>query len=132
MRNKLFVIPAIGIIGIIVAFLLSGGLTANTVFYLFPDEAVAQRADFENGRVFRLGGNVLPDSVESGTETTFSVGDGGTVITVVTDRTPPQLFDDDVPVLLEGYWDGDRFRATQIIIRHDEQYTPPEESNASP
>ncbi len=132
MRNKLFVIPAIGIIGIIVAFLLSGGLTANTVFYLFPDEAVAQRADFEDGRVFRLGGNVLPDSVESGTETTFSVGDGGTVITVVTDRTPPQLFDDDVPVLLEGYWDGDRFRATQIIIRHDEQYTPPEESNASP
>ena len=132
MRNKLFVIPAIGIIGIIVAFLLSGGLTANTVFYLFPDEAVAQRADFEDGRVFRLGGNVLPDSVESGTETTFSVGDRGTVITVVTDRTPPQLFDDDVPVLLEGYWDGDRFRATQIIIRHDEQYTPPEESNASP
>ena len=131
MRNKLFVIPAIGIIGIIVAFLLSGGLTANTVFYLFPDEAVAQRADFENGRVFRLGGNVLPDSVESGTETTFSIGDGGTVIPVVTDRTPPQLFDDDVPVLLEGYWEGDHFRATQIIIRHDEQYTPPEEANAS-
>lgn len=131
MRNKLFVIPAIGIIGIIVAFLLSGGLTANTVFYLFPDEAVAQRANFENGRVFRLGGQVLPGSVESGAETTFSVGDGGTVITVVTDRTPPQLFADDVPVLLEGYWDGDRFRATQIIIRHDEQYTPPEESNAS-
>lgn len=126
MRNKLFVIPALGVIGVIAAFLIGGGLTSNTVYYLFPDEAIAQQANFNEGRVFRLGGRVVPGSVESATETSFLVSDGGATIAVVTDRTPPQLFGDDIPVLLEGHWEGDRFRATQIIIRHDEQYIAPD------
>jgi len=132
MRNKLFVFPAVAVIGVIAAFLISGGLTSNTVYYLFPDEAVAQRSSFTDGRVFRLGGRVVTGSVESADETTFQVSDGGTLVEVVTDRTPPQLFGDDIPVLLEGSWEGDRFRATQIIIRHDEQYVAPDGYQESP
>ena len=126
MRNKLFVFPALGVIGVIAAFLIGGGLTSNTVYYLFPDEAIAQQSSFQDGRVFRLGGRVVPGSVDASEEITFEVTDGGASINVVTNRTPPQLFGDDVPVLLEGYWEDGTFRASQIIIRHDEQYIAPD------
>ncbi len=126
MRNKLFVIPALGVIGVIVAFLVAGGLGTNSVYYLFPDEALAQHADFEDGRIFRLGGRVVAGSITTDAETRFTVSDGGATIEIVTNRTPPQLFSDDIPVLLEGTWEGDHFRATQIIIRHDEQYVAPD------
>ncbi len=126
MRNKLFVIPALAVIGVIAAFLLSGGLSSNSVYYLFPDEATAQKADFEDGRIFRLGGRVVAGTITTDGEIQFSVSDGGATIDVVTDRTPPQLFSDDTPVLMEGAWEGDHFRATQIIIRHDEQYIAPD------
>ena len=126
MRNKWFVVPAVAVIAIIAAFLVSGGLATNTVYYLFPDEAIEQRSDFEDGRPFRLGGVVVPGSIEEGVDLAFSVTDGGETIAVLTNRTPPQLFDDDLPVLLEGFWEGDHFRATQVIIRHSEQYEAPE------
>lgn len=132
MRNKLFVFPALAVIGVIAAFLIGGGLTSNTVYYLFPDEALAQQSNFLDGRVFRLGGRVVAGSVEATGETTFEVSDGGATVSVVTNRTPPQLFGDDVPVLLEGSWEGDTFRATQIIIRHDEQYVAPDGYEEAP
>ncbi len=126
MRNKLFVIPAIAVIGVIAAFLIGGGLSSNSVYYLFPDEAIAQKADFEDGRIFRLGGRVVAGSITSDGETLFSISGGGATIDIATDRTPPQLFSDDIPVLMEGTWEGDHFRASQIIIRHDEQYEAPD------
>ncbi len=132
MRNKLFVFPALAVIGVIAAFLIGGGLTSNTVYYLFPDEVLAQQSNFLDGRVFRLGGRVVAGSVEATGETTFKVSDGGATVSVVTNRTPPQLFGDDVPVLLEGSWEGDTFRATQIIIRHDEQYVAPDGYEEAP
>lgn len=125
MRNKLFVVPALGALVVIGAYLMWSGLADNTLYYLFPDEAVAQRADFPDGEVFRLAGIVVPGSVTDDGILRFEVTDGTETISVSSTRTPPELFQDDISVLLEGAWDGDEFVATQIIVRHDEQYRAP-------
>jgi cytochrome c-type biogenesis protein CcmE len=44
-------------------------------------------------------------------------------------NTPPPLFNEEVPVLLEGSWSGDLFVADEALIRHDENYEVPEEGN---
>lgn len=128
MSNRWFVLPAIGVMIVIAGYFVVSGLLNNRVYYLFPDEAIARRAEFPDGQRFRLGGVVAPGSVsESETgELLFAVTDGGTKIDVRTTRTPPQLFREDVSVLVEGFWEGDHFRADEVIIRHDENYEAPE------
>lgn len=128
MSNRWFVLPAIGVMIVIAGYFVASGLLDNTVYYLFPDEAVARRADFPDGERFRLGGVVAPGSVtesDSG-ELLFAVTDGSTVIDVQTTRTPPQLFQENVSVLVEGFWEGTHFRADEVIIRHDENYQAPD------
>jgi cytochrome c-type biogenesis protein CcmE len=125
--NRWFVIPAIGVMAVIIAFILFSGLADNTVYYLFVDEALERRSEFPDGERFRLAGIVVPDSIDdSGSELVFTVTNGEDEITVVTSSTPPQLFQEDISVLSEGYWQDDRFRAEQLIIQHSEEYRAPE------
>ncbi|HJR90952.1 MAG TPA: cytochrome c maturation protein CcmE [Acidimicrobiia bacterium] len=128
MTHRRFVlIGAIGVValvGAVAATSLSSGLT----YYLYPTEAVDQRVDFPDGARFRLAGMVVEGSVaEAGTVTSFSVTDGGATIPVDLDGRVPPLFSDGVPVLVEGAWEGDRFLADEAVIRHDENYSVPEE-----
>src|SRR5690606_41276274 len=35
---------------------------------------------------------------------------------------PPELFDSEIPVIIEGAFDGDEFRSDKILIKHDSTY----------
>ena len=124
--RRLFVAAAVGIMLAIAGYLVAGGLIDNTVYYLFPDEAIEQQAEFPDGTVFRLAGIVVVGSLDLSEPITFDVSDGAETISVSSTGTPPQLFAEDVPVLLEGSWQEGVFSATEIIIRHDENYDAPE------
>jgi cytochrome c-type biogenesis protein CcmE len=130
MGQRQFVLFGIaGVIALVVAITVAG-INDNLTYYLYPNEAVAQRGDFPDGERFRLAGQVVAGSVaESGEDLTFSVTDGSATVDVVLVNTPPPLFNDEVPVLLEGYWSGDLFTAEQALIRHDENYEVPSEGN---
>lgn len=126
--RRLFVGAAVLAIVALAGVLLTQLLAENAVLYLEPREALAQRADLPDGEEFRLGGWIVPDSlVESNGQLTFEVTDFAEVITVRTGATPPQLFGEDIPVLLDGAFDGDTYVATGIILRHEEEYQPPED-----
>lgn len=119
-----------GIIALIVAMSWVG-LDDNLTYYLYPTEAVEQRADFPDGEVFRLAGKVVEGSLsEEGSDLAFDVTDGGATISVVLIDIPPPLFDETVPVLLDGAWSGNNYVATNAIIQHDENYEIPEEGTA--
>lgn len=125
--NRWFVFPAIGAMAVIAAFVLFSGLADNTVYYLFVDEALERKSDFESGERFRLAGIVVPGSIDdSGDELSFFVTDGENRIRVVTSTAPPQLFQENISVLSEGFWEGDAFRADQLIIQHNEEYRAPD------
>jgi cytochrome c-type biogenesis protein CcmE len=106
------------------------GLNENLTYYLYPNEAVASRAEFPDGERFRLAGQVVNGSLsESGEDLTFEVTDGSATIPVILVGTPPALFNEDVPVLLEGHWSDEVFTADEALIRHDENYEIPDEGN---
>lgn len=121
-----------GVIALVIAMSIIG-LDDNLTYYLYPTEAVEQREDFPDGERFRLAGNVVEGSlVETGdgSDLFFDVTDGGATISVRLTDTPPALFDETVPVLLDGSWDGSVYVATNALIRHDENYVVPEEGTS--
>jgi cytochrome c-type biogenesis protein CcmE len=121
-----------GVIALVLALTLNG-LNDNLTYYLYPTEAVDQRADFPDGERFRLAGTVMAGTlVEGDDRTDFKVTDGGAQIDVELAGPKPSLFAEEVPVLLEGAWSGDLFRADSALIRHDENYEAPEEGGAYP
>ena len=133
MDHRRFVYLGIGgVIALVVALTLSG-LNDNLTYYLYPTEALDQRADFPDGERFRLAGTVVASTiVEADDSTSFELSDGGADIQVVLSVPPPSLFAEDVPLLLEGAWAGDTFRADEALIRHDENYEVPEEGGGYP
>lgn len=131
MVSRRLLIPALGLLALVIGFLLWGNLSDNLVFYLTPTEADEQRADFGAGERFRLGGLVEEDSVEPLDDgVAFSVGDGATSIRVVHTGVPPQLFQENVGVVVEGSWNGDEFHSDALFVRHDEQYRAPDGDGA--
>ena len=130
MGQRQFVLFGIGGVIVLVVAITVAGLNDNLTYYLYPNEAVSQRAEFPDGERFRLAGQVVLGSlVEEGEDLTFEVTDGSATVPVVLLKTPPPLFNEEVPVLLEGSWNGDLFIADEALIRHDENYEVPEEGN---
>ncbi len=130
MRYRAFLIPAIGILVVLGGLILSFGLNRNFVYYMTPGEAVEARAEFEDGRRFRLSGVVVPGTVEelaSGVRFQAIDLDGPDTITVVHTRSAPQLFQENIQVVVEGAWEGDEFHSDFMLIKHDEEYRVPDE-----
>lgn len=130
MGQRQFVLFGIaGVIALVVGITITG-INDNLTYYLYPNEALEQRADFPDGERFRLAGEVVTGSLaEQGEHLTFEVTDGSAIIPVLLTNTPPPLFNEEVPVLLEGSWNGDIFTADETFIRHDENYETPSEGN---
>lgn len=106
------------------------GFRGNVIYYYETTEAV-QKAESQGTDRFRLAGAVLNGSIESeGSTTRFTVTDGTTSVHVVHRGDPPDLFKDGAPVVCEGRWDkdavGQTFNSELIMIKHGNEYTPPE------
>jgi cytochrome c-type biogenesis protein CcmE len=130
MAHRGFVLMGLGgVIALVIAITITG-LSNNLTYYLYPTEAVDQKTDFPDGERFRLAGLVVEGSLSEVDDALhFDVTDGGATIAVVLANTPPPLFDENVPVLVEGAWAADIFEADTAIIRHDENYQTPVEGN---
>lgn len=126
MRLRYLVVPLAGVAVVLSGMLVFGGLNTNLTYYLTPSEANAQRAEFPDGRRFRLAGVVVAGSVQqSATQAVFEVGGDDAVVTVTYDGVPPQLFGDGIQVVVEGAWQDDRFVSDTMLVKHDEEYAPP-------
>ncbi|MCH7667945.1 MAG: cytochrome c maturation protein CcmE [Acidobacteria bacterium] len=117
-RYVRFLIPAVAILGVLVAVLFT--LSDSLVYFYTPTDIVS--GDITQQR-FRIGGEVLEGSVtttELGVE--FTVTDGRESIGVVHSGAPQQLFQEGIGVVLEGSWDGAVFRSDTMLVKHDETY----------
>lgn len=103
-------------------FVLFQGLNDAATFFYNVDEAVAQRDDLAGDR-FRMQGNVIDGSVvETPTGVEFTITYNDAEVPVVHTGTPPELFGPDIPVVIEGTFEGDGFASDEILIRHDNTY----------
>lgn len=118
----------VGIACIVLAigFVISKAISDATLFFYNADEAVEMRDDLGASR-FRLQG-----TVEAGTTTrtadgvAFTVAFNGVEVPVEHQGDPPDLFQDQIPVVLEGHWaelDGRPvFDSDYMLVKHDENY----------
>ncbi|MFP3915653.1 MAG: cytochrome c maturation protein CcmE [Actinomycetota bacterium] len=128
MTHRRFVlIGAVGVVALVVTLMITS-LSSGLTYYLYPSEAVAQQADFPDGTHFRLAGTVVEGSIrEDGHVTSFAISDGIAQVSVDLEGRVPPMFQEGAPVLVEGAWNQDRFRGEEAVIRHDENYSIPEE-----
>ncbi|EIE99836.1 cytochrome c-type biogenesis protein CcmE [Saccharomonospora glauca K62] len=129
-RYRMLAVSGVGLVAVLAGLLFFGNLNQNLVYYLTPQEAVAQRADFADGRRFQLGGLVEKDSVvktANGLRFTLTSGTGPGSDTVAIEHhgAPAQLFQSGIGVVLEGSWRGDVFVSDTMKVKHDENYQPP-------
>ncbi|MFZ4517790.1 MAG: cytochrome c maturation protein CcmE [Microthrixaceae bacterium] len=122
-RKKVWVgVLGLGLIVVALAAVLFNGLSDASTFFYNVDEAVAKKPELQGDR-FRMQGNVLPGSVTRTAEgVDFTISYKGVKVPVRHTGDPPELFGPEIPVVLEGTFEGDTFRSDQILIRHDNTY----------
>jgi cytochrome c-type biogenesis protein CcmE len=100
------------------------------VFFLTPTELQA-RAATVYGSPLRLGGQVKPGSVDWNPDSgslRFVITDGQEEIDVQSTGAPPAMFSDKIGVVVEGtYSEDDVFHSTNVMVKHSNEYRPPEE-----
>jgi cytochrome c-type biogenesis protein CcmE len=123
-----WILGGIGVIVLVFAWLLFGGLEKNIVFFLTPEELLA-KGDAGVGVPVRLGGQVKPGSVQwdaKALDLRFTVTDGAREVAVRSTGAPPQMFRDGMGVIVEGrYGDGGVFEATNLMVKHSNEYRAP-------
>jgi cytochrome c-type biogenesis protein CcmE len=107
---------------VVAGFLLWKGLTNATVYFKTVPEAVAQRASLGTRR-FRIEGIVEPGTVHStNTGVDFVIEQDSKSVQVHHVGDPPELFQPDIPVVLEGHFQGAIYESDRILVKHTEDY----------
>jgi cytochrome c-type biogenesis protein CcmE len=109
-----------------VAYLAIGGIGNALVYYVTPTELL-DRGDVAIGETMRLGGQVQVGSVSgSATDLSFVLTDGESQVTVHSTVSPTRSFREGSGAVVQGALGGDGvFEATQLIVKHDENYVAP-------
>ncbi|PVZ66679.1 cytochrome c maturation protein CcmE [Pelagibaculum spongiae] len=114
-------------VGTSVALLLQAFQQGVNLFYT-PQQVVQGEAP--KGAVFRVGGVVVPDSVnraDDSLKVTFGLTDNKGTITVHYEGILPDLFREGQGIVSLGSLDGKGgFRAQEVLAKHDENYMAPE------
>jgi cytochrome c-type biogenesis protein CcmE len=112
------------------AGLMLSAFEENIVFFRTPTD-IAQNKVEEDRRI-RLGGLVEEDSVEQGLDgtVTFGVTDTLNTVTVTYLGILPDLFREGQGVVTEGRLMNGIFVADEVLAKHDENYMPPEVTEA--
>lgn len=135
-RRLPVIVALLAIVGV-AGFVIVNALGNATMFFYNADEAVARQAELGTSR-FRIQGTVLdgtvvrtPDGVE------FTITYNGVEVPIRHQGDPPELFQVDIPVVLEGRFatatatvEGESaaadtaplFLSDRMLVKHTEEY----------
>jgi len=113
-----------------IAFLTFGKLEKNLVYFVTPTEILKKGASALNQSV-RLGGMVRKGTIQWDPEKVyleFILTDNQKEVRVVSHETPPQMFQEEMGVVVEGKMlvQG-YFEAERLMVKHSNEYHPPKE-----
>lgn len=116
-------------IGVAAALALNA-LNSNIALYVTPSEVAAGKAP--QGQAFRIGGLVKEGSVKRDNLTVnFIVTDTVKDVPVAYTGILPDLFKEGKGAVVQGKLEADgRFVASEVLAKHDENYTPKEAQQA--
>lgn len=133
-RNRLIAVAALLVAGAGLALVAWGNLGHNLVYYWSPGEMLAQGSKAYHATI-RLGGIVQKGSLHwdpAQTHLDFRVADGmgpdAKSVLVNAHETPPQMFRENIGVVVEGTYDGSGvFQSNRLMVKHSNEYRPPKD-----
>lgn len=131
-RQRLIAVGFIVVLATAAAVLLVYALGQNINLFYTPSQVVAGQAPV--GTQIRIGGMVVEDSVSRAPntlDTSFLVTDGAGEVRVTYAGILPDLFAEGEAAVATGeVLDDGTFKASQVLAKHDESYTPKEVTEA--
>jgi len=130
-KSRIFFLILILLLASILIFIILRSLEENVVYFLSPTE-IHNKTDISFEKKIRLGGLVKVKSIEKNeTSINFIITDLKNEIAVSYSGLVPNLFSEGKGVIAEGKLkDKKYFIADKILAKHDENYMPPEVSEA--
>ena len=130
-RRGMMIAGGVAAVALAAALVLSA-FRQNLVFFFTPTQVAAKEAPLN--RSFRIGGLVERGSVRrqpDGVTVLFTVTDTAKSIPVAYRGALPDLFREGKGVVTQGHLGADGvFHASEVLAKHDENYTPPEAADA--
>ena len=130
-KLRIFLLSIVLVLSAAIIFLTLKSLRENLVYFLSPSE-IHESKDISFEKKIRIGGLVKEDSIKKkGTSINFIITDLKNEIFVSYKGLVPNLFSENKGVIAEGKLsDKKYFIADKILAKHDENYMPPEVSDA--
>lgn len=130
-RRRVTAAVSIAIAGGVMLFLALGRIGDDLVYYWSPSE-IQEAGARAIGPTIRLGGMVVPGSIErggDGASLTFRVSDGERTVAVFARAVPPAMFREGIGVIVEGTLREDGvFETRRLMVKHDNEYRAPDET----
>jgi cytochrome c-type biogenesis protein CcmE len=126
-RNRWFLLAAFVISGGAFAVIAASGINENLVYYWTPTDLHANGAK-AYGATIRLGGMVSAGSIRKhgGSAVEFDVHDGVKTVHVKTTTVPPQMFRENIGVVVEGTMvQAGYFQSNRLMVSHNNEYKAP-------
>lgn len=129
-KTRLFAVIALAVAGAAFALIAVGGIGENLVYYWGPTE-LREAGDSAVGATIRLGGQVVPGTIhfdQATTELRFEVTDGKERVPVRSLGVPPQMFREEIGVIVEGTMTREgHFQSERLMVSHGNEYRAPGE-----
>jgi len=126
--SRWFMLAAFLVAGAAFIVIAWGGINKNLVYYWTPTDLIGA-GNKAYGATIRLGGMVSPGTVKnhagvSGVE--FDVHDGVKTVHVKSNGVPPQMFRENIGVVVEGTMvKGGYFQCNRLMVSHSNEYRAP-------
>ena len=130
-RTRWFMVGAFLVAGIAFVVIAASGINKNLVYYWTPSDLYGA-GDKAYGAQIRLGGMVVPGSIKKlgGSAVEFDVKDAAKIVHVKTSSVPPQMFRENIGVVVEGTMvKAGYFQSTRLMVSHSNEYKPPEKGH---
>ena len=129
-KLRAFFILLIFLSAVLAIFLVFKALEENVVYFKSPTE-IKQLSELETKKI-RVGGMVKKNSIiTNDSEINFVITDFKNELVVSFKGSVPNLFEEGKGVVAEGFLkDRSYLKAIKILAKHDENYMPPEVSQA--
>ena len=132
-KTRRFMIGALLVAAIAFVVIAAGGINKNLVYYWTPSDLYAN-GNKAYGATIRLGGMVAAGSIKnragvSGVD--FDVKDATRIVHVKSNGVPPQMFRENIGVVVEGTMTRDGyFQCNRLMVSHNNEYRAPKAGHA--
>lgn len=127
-RSRWFMVGAFVVAATAFGLIAGSGINENLVYYWTPSD-LRNAGDQAYGATIRLGGMVAPGSIRKlgGSLVEFDVRDASSTVRVKTTTLPPQMFRENIGVVVEGTMvRGGYFESSRLMVSHNNEYKAPE------